>query len=405
MPCCFVLGLFDTGLAVVRALARTGIQVRAFDDQENRAGFSSRYGRPEPCPDPAYEPDAFVAFLLARAEEYPEPPLLFPTSDAFVSVVSNHRNALAGRLRHALPSPQAVANAMNKGEQYATAMAVGVPIPETHRPASLDDLVELSRRLLYPVIVKPEVGHVWRREYRREKAIQVEDRDALVTLYREIFSSGHRALVQSLILGPNTNHCKVCAYIGAGGSPLALMCMRKIRQYPTDFGIGTMMESVEEPEVAELGLRFFAAMQWRGPGSIEFKRDDRDGRWKLIELNPRLWQQNGLAADCGMNFPLIQYLDLTGQPRTADRYEVGRRWVDEFRDPSSAWIHHRAGHLTFADWLRSYRGVRSFALLAADDPCPFLASAARHANVAFHRALGLLMPAHAVPASSAAQQH
>jgi hypothetical protein len=51
--------------------------------------------------------------------------------------------------------------------------------------------------------------------------------------------------------------------------------MRKLRQYPVDFGVGTLMESVAEPELAALGLRFFNAMGWRGPGSIEFKRDGR----------------------------------------------------------------------------------------------------------------------------------
>jgi hypothetical protein len=37
----FVLGLFDTGLAAVRALARGGVAVRGFD-YEHQSGFSSR---------------------------------------------------------------------------------------------------------------------------------------------------------------------------------------------------------------------------------------------------------------------------------------------------------------------------------------------------------------------------
>jgi D-aspartate ligase len=378
MPYCFVLGLFDTGLAVVRALAREGIPVRGFDSQPARFGFRTRYGRPEVCPDPMAEPDALVTFLLSQAERLPVPPVLYSTSDAFVSAVSEGRDRLEKHFLLPLPSKAAVAAAMNKAQQYETAAAAGIPTATTYRPATFEDVVALSRQLMYPVIIKPEVGHLWRQGFSRDKAILVHNHEELTAHFREIFPSGHRALIQTVILGPNTNHCKVCAYIGRDGHPLGAMCMRKVRQYPTDFGVGTLMESVHEPELTELGLRFFTAMQWRGPGSIEFKRDDRDGKWKLIELNPRFWQQNALATDCGMNLPLLGYLELTGRPTVVDRYTVGRRWIDEFRDQRSAWAHHREGRLTYTEWLRSLRGTRSFALFAVDDPMPFLASAWYH---------------------------
>jgi D-aspartate ligase len=385
-PHCFVLGLFDTGLAVIRALAREGVPVRGFDSQPTRFGFQTRYGQPEVCPDPVAEPEALIAFLLRRTEGLSDAPVLYPTSDAFVTALSEHRERLHPRFRLSLPSREAVAAATNKARQYEIAATAGVPVAPTYRPSSIADLEAVIDRIEYPVIIKPEVGHLWRREFRADKAILVEHRDDLMAHFREILPSGHRALIQALILGPNTNHCKVCAYIDGSGHPLALMCMRKVRQYPTDFGVGTLMESVHEPELADLGLRFFAAMNWRGPGSIEFKRDDRDGVWKLIELNPRFWQQNGLTTDCGMNFPLLGYLELTGRPQTVDHYEIGRRWMDEFRDPRSAWAHHRAGRLGFLEWLRSLRAVRSFALFAWDDPRPFIASVRHHASVAVRRA-------------------
>jgi predicted ATP-grasp superfamily ATP-dependent carboligase len=215
----------------------------------------------------------------------------------------------------------------------------------------------------------------------------VDDAPALIALFAEIFAAGQTALVQSFIAGPNTNHRKVCAYFDAAGRELAVVCMRKIRQYPVDFGVGTLMETVVEPEVRELGLRFFRALRWRGPGSIEFKRDEHDGRWKLIELNPRLWQQHALAATAGVSFPLIQYLDATGRTVPQSDYAVGVRWLDEFRDPRSALEHQRHGRLTLTGWARSLRSVRSWSLWAADDPGPFLA-AARHYGSKAWQAIG-----------------
>jgi predicted ATP-grasp superfamily ATP-dependent carboligase len=249
-------------------------------------------------------------------------------------------------------------------------------------PSGIKEVRALAPTLSYPVVVKPAVGHVWREQFRGDKAVQIDAPETLVSLFDAIFRRKQIALIQSLIVGPNTSHSKVCAYFDARGIPLACICMRKIRQYPVDFGVGTMMESVEDPELTELALRFFRLLDWRGPGSIEFKRSEADGKWKLIELNPRLWQQHSLAAACGVNFPMIQYRDLTGQPPVAHRYQVGMRWVDEFRDPRSSWRHYREGTLTVAEWARSFMAVRDFALLAVDDPKPFAAAAidlARHA--------------------------
>lgn len=374
---CFVLGLFDTGLAVVRALGRAGLPVRGFDHEPNEYGFRSRFGQHAVSPHPRAAAQ-LTAFLIERARSFGGRPILYSTSDAFVAYVSERRDELQPYFRLALPPRESVSVAINKAAMYAFASDAGVPIPCTHTPQTLDDVARLSTRVAYPVVVKPLIGHLWRETYRGDKAIRVDEGAALMELFRQILAAGQSALVQSLVTGANTNHYKVCGYFDGNGQARAMICMRKIRQHPVEFGVGTLMETVIEPEVRELGLRLFRALNWRGPGSIEFKRDDRDGCWKLIELNPRLWQQHALATVAGVNFPMLQYLDLTGQPATVDTYRSGVRWLDEFRDPRSAWEHRKRRTLTFRAWAESFRGVRAFALWAQDDPAPFLAAARHH---------------------------
>lgn len=387
----FVLGLFDTGVAAVRALGREGIPVFGFD-HDPQYGFRSRYGRHERCPDPQQQPAALVQFLIDRAKRFAERPILYPTSDAFVEFVSTHRGMLEPYLTHALPSEDAVAIALDKRRQYARAQDAGLPTIASYSPSTMDEVRALSRSLSYPVVVKPSIGHRWRRQFLSSKALRVQGPDDLVHLFESIFALEQTALVQPFVDGPNTNHYKVCAYLDANTCPLVCVCMRKIRQYPVDFGVGTMMESVDNAELVDMGLRLFRALDWRGPGSIEFKRDSRDGSWKLIELNPRLWQQHGLAAACGVNFPLIQYRDLTGGAVPASAWRLGVRWIDEFRDPRSAWDHLRSGRLTVPAWIRSLAGVRGFALLSFDDPRPFLAACADTGRAGFRRALRRLPP-------------
>ena len=371
MPTAFVLGLFDTGLAVVRGLGRMGVRVRGFDYRTENYGFRSRYGQHVQCPNPSAHPEQLVAFLLEAARASGDRVFLFPTSDAFLEVVSDYRESLHSACEFVLPPKNLVDDVLDKGRQYSRAREIGIPVPETHEPANMDEVRELAPRLSYPVLLKPQVGHVWRESFRKSKGIRVGSAHDLVSSFEEIFAAGHKAMAQGLIVGPNTNHFKVSAYMGEDNEPVATICMRKIRQLPVDFGVGTMLESVHYPELEELGLRFLRGLRWRGTGSVEFKRDERDGQLWLIELNPRLWQQNGLAATCGLNFPWIQYEDMCGRRPLIPAYRAGVRWLDEFRDWRSALVHRRMGELTLGGYLASLRGVRCAALWAVDDMGPF----------------------------------
>lgn len=87
----FVLGLFDTGLAVVRALGRAGIPVYGFDHECSHYGFRSRYGNHERCPHPVHHPDALVRLLVERAFRCAALPILYVTSDVFAGFASDYR--------------------------------------------------------------------------------------------------------------------------------------------------------------------------------------------------------------------------------------------------------------------------------------------------------------------------
>jgi predicted ATP-grasp superfamily ATP-dependent carboligase len=80
-----------------------------------------------------------------------------------------------------------------------------------------------------------------------------------------------------------------------------------------------------------------------------------------------------LTAYCGINFPLIQYLDLTGQrPAPRREYTEGVKWLDTIADFQAFKQYHERGELTFKDWLKSLWRARVFALFAWDDLLPFL---------------------------------
>ena len=132
--------------------------------------------------------------------------------------------------------------------------------------------------------------------------------------------------------------------------------------------------------------RFCQAIGYRGIAGLEYKLDREDNQYKLLDFNPRLMLSDSLTAHCGINFPLMQYLDLTGQP-PAPVHEVpeGVKWLDTIADFHSFQQYHARGELGFRDWLHSMRGARVFALFAWDDPLPFLV--ARKFGLSYGRVL------------------
>lgn len=369
----FVLGLFDTGLGAIRSLGRLGIPVIGLDSDPRMPGFKSRFCIAKLCPDPIHQPDELARFLLKEGKQLGQPGILFPATDAFVLFLSRYRDDLSTYFRFAIPSPKVLESIVNKRLQYELAEKVGTPYATTFYPETMNDVQRIKNEVEYPAFIKPYYGHLWREKFGgNHKGFKVHNPQELVSRFEEISPTGLQAMVQSLILGPNTNHYKVNVYMSTAGEPLAAFTLRKIRQYPTEFGVGTLVESVHYPELVDLGLKFFEGIGYRGIGSIEFKKDERDGKLKMIELNPRLWQQNIQATVCGINFPLIQYLDLTGQtPVPQTTFTEGVKWWDAQADFQAFWDYFKRGELSPWSWIRSWIGAKAFNTFAWDDLGPF----------------------------------
>ena len=370
----FILSLFDTGLGAVRSLGRVGVPVIGLDSDPRMPGFKSRFCTARLCSDPVHQPDELVRFLLDEGRRLERPGILFPASDAFVLFLSRYRDDLGACFRFALPPANVLEAIANKRRQYELAEQVGTPYPRTFYPETVDDVQRIKEEVEYPAFIKPYYGYLWRQKFGgTHKGFKVHTSRELVERFRVILPTGLQVMVQSIIVGPNTNHFKVNVYMGTAGKPLAMFTLRKIRQYPTEFGVGTVVESLRYPALVELGLKFFRGIGYQGIGSIEFKKDERDGKLKMIELNPRLWQQNIQATVCGINFPLIQYLDLTGQaPPPQSDFVESVKWLDAVADFQAFWDYFRCGELSPWAWLWSWRGVKAFATFAWDDLGPFL---------------------------------
>jgi D-aspartate ligase len=306
------------GLAAIRSLGRAGVPVVAVDHRESALGFRSRYAVPVVSPDPQDE-DAFIEFLARVAEELDGPTPVFPTHDEPLNAIARGAGRLGERFRYPFPPWEVLQRIQSKRSQLEAAEAAGIPVPRWATRS------EAADELGYPVLVKPSSTEGFKRRFGRQ-AFRCETRAEVEDAFSE--AAEYEPLVQELIPGGDDELYTLGSYLDRDGEPLGLFCGRKLRQTPPGVGTCRVGEAVWVDEVVDQGLKFLRALGPVGLSQVEFKRDPRDGSYRLMEINPRLWQWHGLAAACGVDFPRIAYEDLVGEkPDVARMNGQHKRWV------------------------------------------------------------------------------
>ena len=129
---------------------------------------------------------------------------------------------------------------------------------------------------------------------------------------------------------------------------------------PPDFGNSTLMVSVPVSDTGDAvaTLRtLLADLDYRGIFSAEFKRDQRNGVFNLIEVNARPWWYVEFAARCGVNVCAMAVRDALGEPvETITKYDVGRRCVFPYYDLAAVRTEMSAGRVGVFAWAGSWLG-------------------------------------------------
>ncbi len=370
-----VLGLAETGLGVVRGLGRSGVITFGLDHRA-RLGARSRHVTAQRCPHPESDEAGFVDALLAVARACRSAPVLFITADVFLRAVARVWSQLVPHFRLLLPPPALVTTLIDKHHLYRCCLGHGIDVPRSVHVARDADPGALLETLAFPVFIKPSTAATRRAAFRGPaKGVVAADPDQARRIASEVMARGGDVMIQEIVEGPDSQCYKYCACVAADGRPLLEFSLQKLRNYPAHFGVGCCCVSRSVPEVLALGRQIFEAIGYRGVGSIEFKRDARDGRLKLIEINARYWQQVALPTACGMNFPVTHYLEATGQaPEPLLTFREGVTWMNLELDAASCLEYQREGTLSWTEWRESLRGPTVTSDTEWTDPWPTLGS-------------------------------
>ncbi len=368
-----VISTHTTGLAVIRALGRQGVPVFAMHYDDADIGLVSKYVQERiPAPHPEKSEEEFIGLLLDRAATLGGG-LVIPCSEAALGAVSRNKTALQEVYRVACPEWEVTRRFLDKKHTYELAHAVGVPAPRTHLLRSFEDVERFGRTVEYPCLLKPSQSHLYFALF-REKMARVENYRELVAAYRRAAAAGLEVVLQEFIPGDDSQGLNYNCYFW-NGSPLVEFTAQKVMNAPPSLGSPCAVRSrpiAEVPEVLEAGRRLLRAGGHYGFACTEFKRDPRDGVYKLMEVNVRHNLSAQLAIHCGINFPWLQYRHLVeGRLPEPQSFKAGVYWIDLARHLKNC-LKHLGSEFSLPEFLRPFLKSHVFADLDLRDPRPFV---------------------------------
>jgi len=374
-PPAVLLGGTANAVSAARSLDRAGVSVYALGEASDPVRFSRH------CH--AFADvgagDGVQQRYLDWLERGPTGAVILPCADDGLELVATHRARLEELGHRPIEADDEVLRAMlDKDRTYALADQAGVERPRTAtvRGPEEAEAVELE----FPYALKPIHSHLFARHF-REKLLMVHDRAELFEALERTQALGLAMLITEVVPGGDDQYHSYYSYLDPDGRPLFHFTKRKFRQFPVRFGLSCYQMSDWHPEAAELGLRFFQRIGLRGIGNVEFKRDARDGRLKLIECNHRFTAANELVRLAGIDLPLLAYRRLAGLDSPEGlTYRVGVRMWHPIEDARALRSLRREGELTAREWTRSLMHRQHFPMLRLEDPLPTLASLAGKAR-------------------------
>ncbi|MEW5798537.1 MAG: ATP-grasp domain-containing protein [Bacteroidota bacterium] len=307
-------GAFD----IVRSLGREGISAVVASSHSDDIAYHSRYcsGKILLLPFSPDTEEENLGRLIGFARNLPEPPVLYYASDPELSFVCRHRDMLCRWYKFLLPADFVLECLFNKVLFSSFAAAYRLPVPATVVAHDVSELPQLLSSVDFPCIVKPAFSEDWQwdtyEQWERfgpyKKALhRMTSADELMDFCTALPKRQSGFLIQSYIDGRDESIYSFHGYFDEQSNCWGYFVGRKIRTYPPHTGGSTFIQTCHHPTLAELSVKYLQRIRFQGIVKIDYKWDQHDNEFKILEINPRynLWEV--LGAYAGVNLVSIAY--------------------------------------------------------------------------------------------------
>jgi D-aspartate ligase len=375
-------------LAVARTLGRLGVPVYGVVEDAYTPLAMSRYLTKafvwDSCPT---DPESFVKAMSLIAEVIARPTIIIPMDDlSAVSVAENAASLARWFISPPVP-PKLPRRLANKASFHALCAEIGIPLARSVVPHSFDDVRAFTESTGFPVVVKAAEQWLPLKDTFVTKVIQTPEQ--LRSLCENCNYEGiQRLVIQEHIPGDDW----IChGYYNAEKNLSLTFTGRKLRGYPPDAGSTSLGLSIVNDALRCVSEKLLKAVAYSGIIDMDWRKDERDGQYKILDCNPRVGQNFRMFENsAGIDVVRAQHLDLSGRRIDNAAMIEGRLFsVESFyalallrRLPRGASKQDIGKYLPPKS--------RELAWWSSDDPLPFLMMSGRQFTRVLGRLLGCL---------------
>jgi predicted ATP-grasp superfamily ATP-dependent carboligase len=364
-------GFQHGALGVARSAGRLGIGVYGVYAKRRDPAGRSRFVRGRVTLSERAPTEEWLEALLGAGRKLGRA-VLVPMDDASAVFVGDHADILRESFLFPDLPNSLLRRLSNKKELHDLCRTLDIPTPEHALPTDEDELVALAADVSYPVVAKRAASWLGSFDDDAPSVFVANDAAELLSAYRRMQSpQAPNVLVQEYIPGRADAIWMFNGYFDARSDSRVAFTGQKLRQCGPDRGPTTLGICSSNQAVADMIRRLVKEVGYRGIIDVGFRYDERDGRYKLLDVNPRIGSSFRLfVGDNGLDVLRALYLDLTDQPVPATVPRVGRKWIDEPHDLVTTFQLARRDGFRELEWRRSLHGIEEAAWFARDDLRP-----------------------------------
>lgn len=290
-------GWCRTAYLATRSLAASGHEVYSCSHLvPSMTAFSRFCISSEKVSDPFAAPELFAREVATLVEKWDINVVIPVHEDALV--LREAERMLPQTTKLACPVLESLRIGLDKARITQLAEKIGVPVPDSRFPKSVEEALDLAMVVGFPLVVK--IAHS-----NSAKGVAVaKSLDELSKVLTERFAGATQAsddsfpYIQAFHEGSVVGGC----FMARRGIIDGYFGERYLRTKSDGFGTSIFREPYESSVLYAHICKLVSALEWDGIGHFDFIENPKTGELVLLEMNPRLWGAINLAYVNGYDF-------------------------------------------------------------------------------------------------------
>lgn len=240
--------------------------------------------------------NSFLSSLDCVLEKFPgDEIVVFPTEENTMILFFKYLDFLNKRIKFTFPNKDIFDLVRDKKTLSNFCVTNNIPVPKEF---NVEKISEYKHYL--PLIAKPKIGSG------SKGVFLLNSNDDIIYFNKKVTNKKYYLVQEKIANGLNVEGCFLLC---KDGKIIDYYTHKRIRTFPRTGGVTTHSKISKNVKLLNASKELILKLNYSGLLMIEFLYDQKDDKYKLIEINPRIW--GSVLASKSSNINLIQnYISL-----------------------------------------------------------------------------------------------